>query len=564
MAIIEMLGHPALWLVLGGLVMGVLHDAPRKAVSLALPLLAFVLAWLLPEGVFGGFAFLDYSLEVLRVDRLGRLFAMVFSLALFAGSIYALRQPSKLEVPAAFVYAGAAVGAVLAGDLVTLFVCWELMAIASTLVIWAGGRKAYPAAMRYLMVHLFGGVLLMAGIVAHIAGGGGIRFDAMSLDGAAHWFMLAGFLVNAGAFPLWSWLPDAYPRASWSGMVFLSAFTTKTAVYAVMRGFPGAEVLIPIGLLMAAYGLIYALVENNARRVLAYAIINQVGFMVAGIGIGSEVALNGVAAHAFAHIVYKALLIMAVGVVVVQTGKSRCSELGGLARQMPLTTAFAVFGVLAMSAPLTAGFITKSLVLQGAADAHLAVTWASMMVVASGVFLVGLKVVGFVYFGKARDETLKVDEATPSQRAAMGVLVLMSLAAGIYPPLLYDLLPFATDYQPYTGAHVVHQLQLLLATMAAFIVLRPVLLRILGRLHDIDSLYRGDRELRLRRAAGAISDALVAFGRRLAQSALGFNAGLKRYYGSQSVLARTWPSGSMVLWVAVLLLTYLLLFYVPL
>ncbi len=564
MAIGDLLGHPALWLVLGGLVMGFLRGTPRSVVSIALPLLALLLAWRLPEGVFGGFAFLDYSLEVLRVDRLGRLFAMVFSLALFAGAIFALRQPSKLEVPAAFVYAGGAVGAVLAGDLVTLFVCWELMAIASTLVIWAGGRKAYPAAMRYLMVHLFGGVLLMAGIVGHIAAGGSLRFESMSLDGAAHWLMLAGFLVNAGAFPLWSWLPDAYPRASWSGMVFLSAFTTKTAVYAVMRGFPGAEVLIPIGLLMAAYGLIYALVENNARRVLAYAIINQVGFMIAGIGIGTEVALNGVAAHAFAHIVYKALLIMAVGVAVVKTGKSRCSELGGLARRIPLTTAFAVFGVLAMSAPLTAGFITKSLVLQGAADAHLAVTWAAMMVVAAGVFLVGLKVVGFVYFGKAQYEAIEVTEASPSQFCAMGALVLMSLAAGLYPRLLYDLLPFATDYQPYTGAHVVHQVQLLLATLVAFILLRPMLIRMLGRLHDIDSLYRGGRDRRVRRIAGDMSDSLVAFGRKIGQSALAFNAALKRYYGAQSVLARTWPSGSMVLWVAVLLLTYLLLFYVPL
>lgn len=564
MAIAEMLGHPALWLVLGGLVMGPLRGTPRSVLSLALPLLALLLAWRLPEGVFGGFAFLDYSLDVLRVDRLGRLFAMVFSLALFAGSVFALRQPSKLEVPAAFVYAGGAVGAVLAGDLVTLFLCWELMAVASTLVIWAGGRKAYPAAMRYLMVHLFGGVLLMAGIVGHLSGGGSLQFEAMSLDSTSHWLMLAGFLVNAGAFPLWSWLPDAYPRASWSGMVFLSAFTTKTAVYAVMRGFPGAEVLIPIGLLMAAYGLIYALVENNARRVLAYAIINQVGFMIAGIGIGTEMALNGVAAHAFAHIVYKALLIMAVGVVVMQTGKSRCSELGGLARRIPLTTAFAIFGVLAMSAPLTAGFVTKSLVLQGAADAHLAVTWAAMMVVAAGVFLAGLKVVGFVYFGKAHDETIEMEEASTSQRFAMGALVLMSLAAGIHPSLLYDLLPFATDYQPYTGAHVVHQLQLLIVTVVAFVVLRPLLVSMLGRLHDVDSLYRGDNDRRMRRIAGDMSDTLAAFGRWMGESAIGFNVSLKRYYGSQSVLARTWPSGSMVLWVAVLLLTYLLLFYVPL
>ncbi|MCB1963127.1 MAG: Na(+)/H(+) antiporter subunit D [Rhodocyclaceae bacterium] len=557
----ELFQHPGGWLILGGIVLAFVRGTPRAVLSMALPVLALGLLWGIADGVYGGVAFLDFRLDALRVDRLSRLFATVFLLALFVGSIYAIRQQSRIELPAAFVYGGAAVGAVLAGDLLTLFVFWELMAIGSTLVIWAGGREAYPAAMRYLMVHLFGGVVLMAGITGHLAGGGSLRFEAIALDGLPQWLILAGFLINAGAFPLGSWLPDAYPRASWSGMVFLSAFTTKTAVYVLMRGFPGAEILIPIGLFMAGYGLIYALVENGARRVLAYAIINQVGFMVAGIGIGSEMALNGVAAHAFAHIVYKALLLMAMGAVIVQTGKRDCTELGGLARQMPVTCGFAIFGALAMSAPLTAGFITKSLVLQAAADAHLTWVWLGMMVIAAGVFLAaGLKIVVFVFFGAPRD--LDATEAPASQRWGMRLLALMSLAVGCYPPLLYDLLPYAIDYQPYTGSHVVFQLQLLLATAVVFFLMRDRLTQLLGSLRDIDWLYRSLGPRWVKAAVHTGSAKLAEAGGSTLRGLGSVLTGIRRHHGTSGVLARTWPSGSMVLWVAILLLMYLVLYYI--
>src|SRR5690606_10168686 len=278
--------------------------------------------------------------------------------------------PSRLEVPAAFVYAGSAIGAAMAGDLLTLFVFWELMAIGSTLVLWCGG--ASRASFRYLMVHLFGGVLLMAGIAGHVAETGSVEFLRMTLDTPRHWLILAGFLINAGAPPLSAWLPDAYPEASWSGMVFLSAFTTKTAVYVLLRGFPGTELLIWVGIFMALYGIIYALLENDMRRILAYSIVNQVGFMIVGIGIGTELALNGAAAHAFTHILYKALLLMSAGAVLYQTGKRKCTDLGGLFRTMPLTCIGGIVGALAISSfPLTSGFISKSMISEAAVHEHL-------------------------------------------------------------------------------------------------------------------------------------------------------------------------------------------------
>lgn len=280
------------------------------------------------------------------------------------------------------------------------------MAIGSTVVVWCGGTEsAGRAAQRYLLVHLFGGVVLMIGIIAYISDTGSIAFTAMQADSLATWLILIGFLINAGAPPFSAWLPDAYPEASWSGAVFLSAFTTKTAVYVLLRGFPGNEVLIFIGVYMIFYGIIYALLENDMRRILAYSIINQVGFMVTGIGIGTEMALNGAAAHAFAHIIYKALLLMSAGAVLYRTNTRKCSDLGGLFRTMPYTTIMGIVGALAISSfPWTSGFVSKSMISQSAADMHLTWVWFLLTAASAGVFLhAGIKFPWFVFFQKIRD-----------------------------------------------------------------------------------------------------------------------------------------------------------------
>ena len=286
----------------------------------------------------------------MRSDSLGRLFAIIFSLMAFTGGLFALRQRSTLELVAALIYAGCAVGVALAGDLITLFIAWEMMAVTSTMVLLSvGGERAIRVAMRYFLVHVFGGTLLLAGILAHFADGGSIALDTMDAGTLGGGLILAGVLLNAAAPPLSAWLPDAYPEGSFSGTVFLSAFTTKAAVYVLIRAFPGTEILIFVGLFMIFYGIIYALLENDMRRILAYSIVNQVGFMVTGVGIGTEMALNGAAAHAFAHIIYKALLLMSAGAVLYQTGKRKCTDLGGLFQSMPVTMVCGVVGALAIS-----------------------------------------------------------------------------------------------------------------------------------------------------------------------------------------------------------------------
>jgi multicomponent Na+:H+ antiporter subunit D len=554
---------PALILVLGGLVLPFLGERARAPWILVLPLLTLALTWTLPDGPVLTMSYLDYELTPVKADNLSRLFATIFSIMAFAGGLFALNQKRVCELAAAFVYAGSAVGVAMAGDLITVFVFWEVMAVASTLVVWSAGTpSSYRASMRYIMIHLLGGVILMIGIVAHVADTGSVAFGPMRPETFGTWMMLAGFLLNAGAPPLSAWLPDAYPEASWSGTVFLSAFTTKTAVYVLLRGFPGAEILIFVGLYMIFYGIIYALLENDMRRILAYSIVNQVGFMVTGIGIGTEMALNGAAAHAFAHIIYKALLLMSAGSVLFMTGKRRCSDLGGLFQTMPLTTICGGIGALSISAfPLTSGFISKSMINQAAADQHMAIAWMLLTAASAGVFLhAGIKFPWFVFFQK--DSGLRPPDPPWNMRAAMILFSVLCIGIGVVPGWLYAILPYPVDYAPYTVPHVVHMLQLLLFAGLAFFLMLPLMKRTPTITLDFDWLYRKfavsvvrflmrifgplDREIR--------NSTLQTLSRVISQ--------IHRHHGPAGALARTASASNMVFWVVVMLAGYLVMYFV--
>jgi multicomponent Na+:H+ antiporter subunit D len=559
----EVLIHPGLVLIVGALLLPLLRGTLRSVAVVALPLLVLALVWQVPDGPAGQLRYLDHTLTLLQGDKLSRLFATLFSLMAAGGGLFALTQKSRVEVPAAFVYAGSAIGVALAGDLLTVFVFWELMAVGSTLVLWSQGTEAaYRAARRYLMIHLLGGVVLFAGVTGHIVDTGDVAFSRMALDSPAHWLILIGFLVNAGAPPLSAWLPDAYPEASWSGSVFLSAFTTKTAVYVLIRGFPGAELLIWIGLFMAFYGIVYGLLENDIRRILAYTIVNQSGLMMVGVGIGTEMALDGAAAQAFVGVIYVALLLMSAGSVMQMTGKRKCTELGGLVRTMPLTAACGVIGAMAISAfPLTSGFISKSMVSQAALDGHHLWIWLLLTAASAGACLhAGIKFSWFVFF--RQDSGLRPTEPPLSMRWAMVLFSLLCIALGVWPGPLYALLPYAVNYVPYTGAHVVTQLQLLLFSGLVFFVLLPYLKRSLTITLDADWLWRILLPALLRN----VGMPLVRGWNMLVHAAyvlITESTALVLYqHRQEGRFARTWSTRSMALWVLVLLLGFLILYYV--
>jgi len=554
---------PGLILVFGAFLLPLAGPFLRPVAVLLLPLLTIWQVWHMPEGSSAAFTLMTYDIVSVHVDSLGRLFALIFSLMAFGGGLFALNQKKVVELSAAFIYAGSAVGVALAGDLITLFVFWEIMALGSTIVLLSAGTpQATKAASRYFLVHMFGGALLLTGIFLYIFDTGSVAFTAMKPDTAATAFILAGVLVNAAAPPVSAWLADAYPEASFSGTVFLSAFTTKAAVYVLIRGFPGTEVLVYIGVFMIFYGIIMALLENDMRRILAYSIVNQVGFMVTGIGIGTEMALNGAAAHAFAHIIYKALLLMSAGSVLYMTGKRKCTDLGGLFQSMPLTALCGIVGALAISSfPWTSGFISKSMIAQSAADEHLALLWFTLMAASAGVFLhAGIKFPWFVFFQK--DSGLRPKDPPWNMRLAMILFSAFCIGLGVWPEYLYALLPFEVNYEPYTNSHLLHALQLLLFAGLAFFLMLPMMKRTLTISLDTDWFYRRFATKIIDGLASFIGNADRGFRQRTMNSLNALLDFVWHHHGPEGSMARTWTTGNMVLLVTVFLAILLVFSFV--
>ncbi|MCW8872201.1 MAG: Na(+)/H(+) antiporter subunit D [Xanthomonadales bacterium] len=562
---------PALILLAGALLIGLTRGWVRTAVVLLTPLLTLAAVWQVPDGVVLTLDFLQYPIEPIEGSPLRRLFATIFALMAFAGGLFAYRQARWYELAAAYAYAAGAVGVSFSGDLISLFLFWELMALFSTVVVWCGGTPgARAAGIRYAIMHLLGGVILKVGIEGVMIHTGSIDVRPMLADNFDHWMILIGILINAAAPPLSAWLSDAYPESSPTGSVFLSAFTTKTAVLALILLFPGEPLLIGIGLFMVMYGIIYALLENNIRRILAFSIVNQVGFMVCAIGIGTQMAINGAAAHAFAHIIYKALLFMSAGVVVYRTGRSKCSEVGGLFRTMPLTAVCGIIGALAISGfPLTSGFTTKTMISQAAADESLVWVYFLLAAASAGVFLhAGIKFPWFVFF--QRDSGLRPKDAPWNMGAAMVFFAVLCILFGVAPQLLYDYLPYPVEYEAYTASKVVFYLQLLLFSGLAFFLMLPLMRRTETISLDTDWLWR----VGLARLADASLALMTRLGGGLTAGAtwLGGKLGAhgRRLFGSRTldgrrvhgVFARAWPIGTTALWIAVLLTTYVFFYYI--
>jgi multicomponent Na+:H+ antiporter subunit D len=556
---------PGLILVLGGLVLPLVPVRLRGALMLALPVVGFLQLLAIPQDASFTVGIFGLTLELIRVDRLSLIFGYIFYLAAFLAGIYALGLKETGQQVAALVYSGSAIAALFAGDLITLFVYWELTAISSVFLIWASRTEAaYRSGLRYLIIQVGSGVILLAGVAVHYAQTGSIAFDHLGLGTFGTTLIFVAFGIKC-AFPLLhNWLQDAYPEATITGTVFLSAFTTKLAVYALARGYAGEESLIWIGAVMTTFPIFYAVIENDLRRVLAYSLNNQLGFMVVGIGVGTQLSLDGTAAHAFCHILYKALLFMSIGAVLFRTGTAKASELGGLYKSMPLTAAFCIVGAASISAfPLFSGFVSKSLIMSATAENGYLWVWFMLLFASAGVVEhAGIKVPFFAFFG--HDSGRRVPEAPLSMLIAMGATAFLCVAIGIWPSALYAVLPFASDYAPYTTSHVVTQMQLLLLAILGVAVLMrtglyPAEQRAINL--DFDWIYR--------RALPALIAPIVSSGARIWKTLLGGSSSVvtgvvaqfSRHHGPQGILARTWPTGSMVLWVAAILGVSLVVYY---
>ena len=463
---------PVFIFLLGAILVPYLKGRAKEGLLLVIPVVAFLNLLVLPDGSSWTYSFLGHQLIFAYVDKMSLCFGYIFCIAAFAGMLFGLQERDDRQYMALFIYVGSSIGAVFAGDYLTLFLFWELMTFSAAILIWAGNTKAAgKAGMHYLLVHVFGGFCLLAGILIHTSKTGSTAFGYLELDSLGSALIFLAFIINAAIPPLHGWLTDSYPESTVTGTVFLAAYTTKTAVYVLARAFPGEDILIYLGALMTVYPIFYAVIENDARRVLAYSMVNQVGFMITGIGIGTALALNGAVSHAFNDILFKSLLMMSVGAVMYVTKKRLCTDLGGLYKTMPITTVLCIIGAASISAfPLFSGFVSKSMVISAAAEGGYSSVWFMLLFASAGVFHhAGIKIPYFVFF--AHDSGIRAKEPPLNMLLAMGFIAILCIFIGTIPGPLYSILPFPVEYHPYTAAHVVSQLQLLFFSALAFIYL---------------------------------------------------------------------------------------------
>jgi multicomponent Na+:H+ antiporter subunit D len=554
----------------GALAVGFTRGRVRQLLLLAIPVLGGLNLLGAEAGVHMQFEFLGYTLTPFRVDKLSLLFGYLFHLAAFIGFIYALHlkkdDKAGLQHVSAMLYAGSALGAVFAGDLITLFVFWELLAFTSVFLVWArDSERSFASGFRYLLINVLSGVLLLSGALIMARETGSLTFEHIGLENGslAGWLILLAFGIKAG-FPLFhNWITDAYPEATPTGTVFLSAFTTKVAIYALARGFAGTELLVFVGTIMTFFPIFYAVLENDLRRVLGYSMINQLGFMVVGIGVGSAIGVNGAVAHAFADVIFKGLLFMAMGAVLTMTGRSKGTELGGLYKTMPITATLCIIGAMSISAfPLFSAFVTKSMIMVAALEDGHTIVWLFLLFASAGVLEhAGIKIPFFAFF--AHDSGIRAKEPPKNMLVAMAIGAALSVAIGSFPETFYRLLPFEMEYSPYDAGHVTTQLQLLLFGALGFVTLvkSGVYPDEKHAVHiDAEWIYRKLGPWSVRTVGGAVAriDAYVR------ASVMEFVGSVIRTtakgYDTAGPLARSWPTGSMVLWVAILLGVYLLLY----
>ena len=580
---------PFVLFFVGAVVIAFTRGTARKVLILAIPLVGGLNLWFGVEpGLHLQFDLLGYTLTPYRADKLSLLFGYLFHLAAFLGFVYALHlgdgapegsvagevgeddiignASAGLQHVAAMVYAGSALGAVFAGDFITLFIFWELLAISSAFLVWARkSERSYATGFRYLIIHVISGVLLLSGALMLAHETGSIEFGDVGLvgTGAAGWILLLSFGIKAGFPLLHNWITEAYPESTPTGTVFLSAFTTKVAVYALARSFVGTDVLIYIGTAMTFFPIFYAVLENDLRRVLGYSMINQIGFMVAGIGIGTSMAVNGAVAHAFADVIFKGLLFMSMGAVMTMTGRTKGTDLGGIYKTMPFTAGLCIVGASAISAfPLFSAFVTKSMIMVAAIEEHHYVVWLFMLFASAGVLEhAGIKIPFFSFF--AHDSGIRAKEPPRNMLIAMSIGAVLCVLIGVFPTQFYTLLPYEMDYHPYDLRHVVTQLQLLAFGALGFITLVKS-----GVYPDEKRAIHVDAEWFYRKAGpwlvGTVGRAVTRVDVYVRSSVLEFVGsimhGAKRTHGPVGPLAKSWPTGSMVLWVAILLVAYLLFY----
>jgi len=564
----------------------------RNVVALSTPFASYIL-FLVVKGKIISVNFLENELTIFFANKLNTPFFYVFLIISFLGFLYILHSENKKEFIFPMLYAGSSVGLLFCNDFLSLYIFWELMALTSTMVVWmANDERSYKAGIRYFLVHLFGGFLLLSGILLFYNETGSFAFKELDFNKLYSKLILLSFIINAAVPPFSAWLPDAYPTSTIGGSVFLSAFTTKSAVYVLLKFFAGSEILVILGSVMAVFGVIYAFLVLDMRRLLSYHIISQVGFMVTGVGLGTELAQNGAIAHAFTHIIYKGLLFMSVGGIIYVTDKEKLTELGGLLSSQRVLFLYYMVGALSISGfPFLSGFVSKSLTITVSQELHKNFPWLMLNIATTGTFIsVALKL-PYLAFIKDDRQINAVTKIPVNMHISMIIASLLCVLIGLFPMIFYQILPFNVFYEPYTYEHLIFTFELFLGAFIAFYLYAEKIEK--GHYYtvlDFDWIYRRGTKLILR-AFYFIIDSLNIFLKQalekgyvsiiwfLRNPVVALNIFFKTFLfliGFKKVrveiekeikkypedTVKHWPIGVTILYVTILLLLFLMVYYI--
>ena len=467
--------HPGIIMILFGILVMLLPRGFRKPLAIIAPVTASWAFLQMSEKSSLPYELASYiKMEFIHFDSLAWTFMLVFCIIAVLNGIYGIGIQHRYECGMSLVYAGSVMGVILAGDCISLIIFWEISAFASMYVIYCKhDRASARASFRYILVHAFGGNMLLAGLIIYMFHyGNELGHLSECIGEPCFWLIAIGIAVNAAIPPLHAWLPDAYPESTATGTVYLSSFTTKAAIYLMLRMMSGLTDLVWIGAIVAIYGACMAIMENGIRRLLAYHIVSQLGMMIAAAGVGEAIGIDAATAHAFTNILFKGVLMMGAGAVIYATGRSNITELGGLAKKMPVTAACFLISSLAIAGlPGLSGFVSKALIMDAVHEAGYTVP--ALLLTAGGVgtlLSITLKINYFVFFGPCDDETVsQVDRKVPfSMNLAMVLGTAATIAIGIFPDKFYALMPYKTIVEPYHMGHVLEYIAIFIGGSIPF------------------------------------------------------------------------------------------------
>ena len=400
---------------------------------------------------------------------------------LFVGALallYGLQVADPAEQALSLIAIASAVGVGFSANLITLFIFWEILTFSVAILILL---KLTPQALRmgyrFMIFHVLGGLLLLLGIIQQSAATG--SFAIMPPATGLIYFGLA-VAFKAAFLPFHVWVIWGYPTASFPVSVVLAGLTTKVGVYALSRFLPPHEFIILMGASMAVFGMVCALMQKDLRRLLSYHVISQVGYMVAGVGVGTAAGIDGGLLHVVNSALYKAPLFMSAGAVLFAAGTENLHDLQRhkegeettpLWKNMPVAALGAVVGALAISGvPPFNGYVSKYL-LKTALDGVVVAEWMLMF---AGVGTV-VSLCNLVYFGFIKARIHPQRKIPVTMKAGIMLASAFCLILGIWPQLMGGILPFGSKLAVYSAQGVSSAMQFLVIGLLVFIVLKNVL-----------------------------------------------------------------------------------------